>query len=66
MNRNRLILGIVTLLLVVLVIAGGWWLVRSINHPRLTGQKILVVNLGYCSPEEIRPCITSFSQDGEG
>lgn len=66
MNRNRLIVGIVTLLLVVLVIAGGWWLVRSINHLRQASQKILVVELGYCGPEEIRPCITSFSQDGEG
>jgi hypothetical protein len=66
LNRNRVVAGIAIFLSIALVTAAAWWLVRSLNHPRLTGQKILVVKLGYCGPEGIRPCITSFSQDGEG
>ena len=62
MNRNRLIAGIVAILLVVLVGAGVWWFVRAINQSRQTNQRPFVVRLGYCGAEETRPCIASFSQ----
>ena len=67
MNRNRLIAGSVAavVLLLVLIIAGiRWW--RSTREAPHAGQKIFVARLGYCGAEDIRPCIVSFSQNGEG
>jgi hypothetical protein len=67
LNRNRLIAGgiAVVVLLLVLIMAGiRLW--RSMQQPPHAGQKILVARLGYCSAEDTRPCIVSFSQDGRG
>jgi hypothetical protein len=65
LNRNRLIAGIILVVLIVLVTVGVW-LLRSTNQPPHVGERILIIKLGYCGPEDTRPCIDSFSQDGEG
>jgi hypothetical protein len=65
LNRNRLIAGIILVVLIVLVTVGVW-LLRSTSHPPHAGQRILILKLGYCGSEDTRPCIDSFSQDGEG
>lgn len=67
MNRNRLIAGaaVAVVILIVLGAAGvARW--RSKDQSRHTGHKLVITKLGYCSSGEIRPCIVSFSQDGQG
>lgn len=39
---------------------------RSTRNVPQAGQKVLVARLGYCGPEDIRPCIVSFTQAEEG
>ena len=46
--------------------AAGVSLWRSKDRSRHTGHKLVITELGYCGSGETRPCIVSFSQDGEG
>ena len=67
MNRNRLIAGIAVAVAILLVIgAAGVALWRSKDQSRQAGHKLVIMKLGYCGSGETRPCIVSFSQDGEG
>jgi len=67
LNRNRLITGAAVAVVVLLVLgAAGVALWRSKDQSRHTGHKLLIKKLGYCGSSEARPCINSFSQDGEG
>lgn len=67
MNRKRLIAGLTSLaVLALLVIAGvGFLLSRLKTEPRAQ-QKALVSELGYCSSNDLKPCIVSFSVDADG
>jgi len=67
LNRNRLITGIAVALAILIVlgaVGAAWW--RSKDQSRLAGHKLIITKLGYCGSGETRPCIDSFSQDGEG
>lgn len=67
MNRNRLVVGIVAAIVMLLVlIVAGIRLWRSTRETPHAGQKVLVARLGYCGAEDIGPCIVSFSQDEDG
>lgn len=63
-NRNRLIAASVVLaVLIVLLIYGLlWWQSRQSG----TGQRSPIPDLGYCSANNARPCIASFSLDSDG
>ena len=67
MNRNHLIAGIavaVAILLVIGAVGVARW--RSKDQSRQAGHKLVIMKLGYCGSGGARPCIVSFSQDGEG
>ena len=66
MNRSRLILAGVGLFVVLVIILAGVGIWRLRNAPSSANQKTLILKLGYCSSEDIKPCIVSFSQDGNG
>lgn len=67
MNRNHLIAGsAAAILLLLVVIVAGVKLWQSMQEPPHAGQKIFVARLGYCGAEATRPCIVSFSRDGQG
>ena len=67
MKRNRLIAGAAVAVVILLVLgAAGVALWRSKDQSRHTGHKLEITKLGYCGSGETRPCIVSFSQDGEG
>jgi len=63
-NRNRLIAASVVLaVLIVLLIYGLlWWQSRRSG----IGQRSPISDLGYCSSNDVRPCIASFSLDSDG
>ena len=64
MNRSRLILAGVGLFVVLMIILAGVGIWRLRNIPSSANQKTLILKLSYCSSEDIKPCIVSFSQDG--
>jgi len=66
-NRKRLIIGIVialALVCITLSIVGvSWW--RKYHQPKAY-QRTLVSRLVYCSSDNLKPCIESFSIDADG
>ena len=64
MDRNRLIAGVsIAVLLIILL---GYGLVqRQKGEPR-ANQRSPLAELAYCSVENVRPCIVSFSLDSAG
>lgn len=67
-NRNRLIVGLVILaVFMILVISGTIILLRQSNSRQAgTGHREPLQALSYCSSNQIRPCILSFSLDADG
>lgn len=67
MNRNQLIAGGIVLALLLLLVPGSI-LLRNEWQNRQAGvyQREPVPGFGYCTAEEIAPCILSFSRDAEG
>ena len=64
MDRNRLIAGVaVAVALIILLIYG---LVQWRKGQARAGQSAPLSELAYCSSDEIRPCIVSFSLDADG
>ena len=67
MNRKKMIVGIaVAVVLVVLVIAGGGYLLSRLKNQPQAQQRVLIAELVYCNSHDLRPCIVSFSVDGDG
>ena len=64
MNRNRLIAASIVLAVLIILLIYGllWWQSRRSG----TGQRSPISDLGYCSSNDIRPCIASFSLDSDG
>lgn len=65
MNRNRVIAAVV-IGVVVLIVVAGVGLPRSTSHQPQANQRTLVTKLGYCGPEDVKPCIVSFNLDSNG
>jgi hypothetical protein len=67
-NRNRLIVGLVILaVFLTLVISGSIILRRQWNSRQAqTGQREPLQSLSYCSSNQLRPCVLSFSIDAAG
>ncbi len=64
MNRNRLIaVSIVLAVLIILLIYGLLWWQSGRSG---MGQRSPISDLGYCSSNNARPCIASFSLDSDG
>ncbi len=67
MNRKRLIIGVAILiaaaLISICVFGIQWW--RK-NHQPQAHQRQLVASLAYCSSNDTKPCIMSFSVDADG
>jgi hypothetical protein len=65
-NQKRLILGISTSVLLVLIISGlalfkGWQ-----SRQVYVGQRFPLQRLSYCNSKQVTPCIVSFSLDSNG
>jgi hypothetical protein len=63
-NRNRLITASVVVAVFIILLIYGllWWQSRRSG----IGQRSPISDLGYCSSNDIRPCIASFSLDSDG
>ena len=65
-TRNRLILISLSVVLVILIIAGlALWRQRQRNQARVE-QRYPVQGLKYCGSSPVTPCVVSFSQDADG
>lgn len=64
MDRNRLAVG--AIVVVVLFVVLGYGLIQSQRDEPQASQRSPLADLAYCSAEDIRPCIVSFSLDSAG
>ena len=65
MNRKRLILGASLAALLILLVVSGLTLFRR-GRPAQVDQRSPLQRLAYCSPDQVTPCIVSFSLDANG
>lgn len=64
MDRNRLIAGVtIAVVLMILLVYG---LVQRRGEQPRASQRSPLLEVAYCSAEEVRPCIVSFSLDSDG
>ena len=64
MDRNRLIAGVaIAVVLIILIVYG---LVQRRGEQPRASQRSPLPKVAYCSSEEVRPCIVSFSLDSDG
>jgi hypothetical protein len=63
-DRNRLAVG--AIVVVVLIVVLGYGLVQRQRDEPQASQRSPLAKLAYCSAEDIRPCIVSFSLDSAG
>ena len=64
MDRNRLIAGVsIAVLLIILL---GYGLIQRQKGEPQANQRSPLAKLAYCSSENVRPCIVSFSLDSAG
>jgi len=67
MNRKRLLLGISTSALLVIVIISGLLLFNRWKSSQAgVGQRSPLQRLSYCSSDQVTPCIVSFSLASDG
>ena len=67
MTRNRLLLGIVFVaVLVILALVGLAQLRDSNSKQARVDRRFPLQKLGYCSSGPVKPCVVSFSQDSDG
>ena len=64
MDRNRLITGVV--IAVMFIVLLGYGLVQRQKSDPSASQRSPLTKFAYCSAENIRPCIVSFSLDSAG
>lgn len=64
MDRNRLAVGVIVV--VVLIVVLGYGLIQRQRDEPQARQRSPLAELAYCSSENIRPCIVSFSRDSSG
>lgn len=65
MNRKKLV--IVISMFAILIMTGiGFLFTRLKNNQPQAHPRVLVSSLGYCNSDSIKPCIVSFSVDGDG
>ena len=64
MNRNRLVVALVILAVLIILFIYGllWWQSRQSEM----GERSPIPALAYCSSNDTRPCIASFSLDANG
>jgi len=66
-NRKRLLLGISICALLILVILSGSFLFNKWKSSQArVGQRFPLQRIGYCSSDQVTPCIVSFSLDSDG
>ena len=64
MDRNRLISGVIAAVVLLMVLVYG--LVQRQKDEPQASQRSPLMELAYCSSENMRPCIVSFSLDSAG
>ena len=64
MDRNRLIVGVT--IAIALIILFGYGLIQWRREPPRANQRSPLAEVAYCSPEDVTPCIVSFSLDSDG
>lgn len=63
-NRNRLIAGLIILAVFIFLVISGSALFREWKSRQAqVGHREPLPSLGYCTPEQLTPCILSFSID---
>jgi len=67
-NRNRLIVGLVILVVfMILSISGSVVLLREWNRRQAyVSQRTPLLSLDYCSSRQVKPCVLSFNLDSDG
>jgi hypothetical protein len=65
-NRKRLILGISITILLILIISGVAWFKGKQSGQAEVSRRFPLQRLGYCSSDQVTPCIVSFSLDSDG
>lgn len=63
-TRNRLVIGVAVLVVLILLLVCG--LIQGRNEQPRAGQRSPLTELTYCNPDNVRPCIVSFSLDSDG
>ena len=66
MNRKRLILGISIVALLILIISGVVWFQGKQSRQAEVSRRSPLQRLGYCSSDQVTPCIVSFSLISDG
>ena len=67
MNRKRLLLGVSTSALLVIVIISGLLLFNRWKSSQAgVGQRFPLQRLSYCSSDQVTPCVVSFSLASDG
>lgn len=64
MDRTRLLIGVA--IAVMFIVLLGYGLVQGQKEEPGANQRSPLIELAYCSAENIRPCIVSFSLDSAG
>lgn len=49
-----------------LAVVAGLWLWRSSDRTRPAGHRTPITQLGYCGPNDVKPCILAFNLDSDG
>jgi hypothetical protein len=65
-NRKRWILGISISVLLILIISGVVWFQGKQSRQAEVSQRFPLQRLGYCSSDQVTPCVVSFSLVSDG
>jgi hypothetical protein len=65
-NRKPLILGISIAVLLILIISGVVWSQGRQSRQAEVSRRFPLQRLGYCSSDQVTPCVVSFSLDSNG
>ena len=65
-NRKRWILGISISVLLILIISGVVWFQGKQRRQAEVSQRFPLQRLGYCSSDQVTPCVVSFSLVSDG
>ena len=66
MNRPRLILGTSIAVLLILIVSGVVWSQGRQSRQAEVSRRSPLQRLGYCSSDQVRPCVVSFSLVSDG
>ena len=66
MNRNRLIVGLVTFAVIIVFVTAVFLFREANSRKAQVGQRLPIPSLRYCSSNQLKPCILSFNLNADG